>query len=393
MSQQDSTAERFPLITPRQLGKPVPPVEFLIEGLWPVGSFGPWGGPKKSLKTYCASIAAVAVAAGVPAFGQWRVPDSRPVIYYGGEGGQAMHARRLQRIARDVYGIDLGDVPLYLVTDVGPFDSKEFRQALSDHCDKADPGLVILDSLYNYHPAGIEVGNLYDRGRVLSDLSHPLTEADVALWVVDHFNKNGAGLDLDRLAQAGMAQWADSWVLLDHRTQANVSEGRFGLRAEVGSRQWGGMSWDVDLDIGPFDLDSGTHSSPIKVSVDRAGSGGRTAVHGRAMSRDDVMAAIARAVSDRPGRTKSAYVSDVMAEHRVGKERVLDAWRAMVENQLLYGTRTKVDESGRPVTREVWDVGSGRVRKRRASRFGPDDFEPSSPARPVKSSSKNRSAT
>src|SRR5665647_3418711 len=243
-------APRFPLISPAELAQPVEPVEFLIDGLWPAGSFGPWGGPKKSLKTHCASLAAVAVAGGVPALGRWPVRRARPVIYYGGEGGRDLHARRFQRIATEVYGLDLGDLPLYLVTGVGPFDTKEFRHELAEHCEAVEPGLVVLDSLYNYHPAGIEVGNLYDRGRVLSDLSHPLAEAGVALWVLDHFNKNGAGLDLDRLAQAGMAAWADSWVLLDHRSTPDVAEGRFALRAEVGSRQWGGAGWDIDLDIG-----------------------------------------------------------------------------------------------------------------------------------------------
>ena len=370
-SAKPDRAPRFPLISPAELAQPVEPVEFLIDGLWPAGSFGPWGGPKKSLKTHCASLAAIAVAAGVPAMGHWPVRHARPVIYYGGEGGRDLHARRFQRIAREVYGLDLEDLPLYLVTGVGPFDTKEFRQELEEHCEEIEPGLVVLDSLYNYHPAGIEVGNLYDRGRVLSDLSHPLAEAGVALWILDHFNKNGAGLDLDRLAQAGMAAWADSWVLLDHRSTPDVAEGRFALRAEVGSRQWGGAGWDIDLDIGRFDLEQGTHASPIKVSVERSGSGA-SAPSGRErlLTREDVMREIVTAVRTRPGRTKNLYISDLVAEFRTSKARVADAWEVLEEDRLLVSAKVPVDEGGRSVSRDVWEVGDGRVRRGQLGRQG-----------------------
>lgn len=356
--------ERFRLIGPAQLGQPVRPVEFLIGGLWPVGSFGPIGGPKKSLKTYCAYIASLALAAGVPAFGAWPVPRPRPVIYYGGEGGQAMHMRRLQRIAADVYGLDLRDVPFYLVTDVGPFDSKEFRESLRRNVAEVGPGLVVLDSLYNYHPAGIEVGNLYERGRVLSDLSHTLSDAseDTALWVVDHFNKNGPkGLDLDRLAQAGMAQWADSWVLLDHRTTPDVPGGQFSLRADVGSRQWGGASWTIDLNIGPYDMETHSYLSPMKVSAEPLDAQDSRAGTGRRLTRDDLQALILAAVEEQPGRTKARYVSDLTAEHNVGKPKVDDAWGALAEEAALLMERKQVTEGGRKVSRDVWSVGSRRV--------------------------------
>jgi len=388
---------RFPLIGPAELAAPVPPVEFLIEGMWPAGSFGPWGGPKKSLKTHCASLAAVAVAGGVPALGHWRVRHARPVIYFGGEGGRDLHARRFQRIASEVYGLELEDLPLYLVTGVGPFDSKEFRQELEEHCEKVDPGLVVLDSLYNYHPAGIEVGNLYDRGRVLSDLSHPLAEAGVALWVLDHFNKNGEGLDLDRLAQAGMAAWADSWLLLKHRTPPRVGEGQFALRAEVGSRQWGGTTWDIDLNIGPFDQETGAYASPIKVSVDRAGSlAAIGSPSGRTLSRDALMALVIEAVTERPRRTRNAYVSDLAAQHRVGAERVKDAWNALAEDNALVAAPGKVPEGGREVTREVWEVGTRRVRKGRATRpdGAADESSSAGPgARPASKSTSQRRPT
>ena len=265
-------SERFGLIGPAALAAPVAPMRWLITGLWPVGSYGPWGGAKKTLKTYAASIAALAVASGRPAFAnsEWSVPAPRPVLYYGGEGGQEMHRRRLQRSALDLYGIaDIATLPLYLVTDIGPFDSAEFQEALWRNVERIDTehaathpsgtGLVVLDSLYNYHPPKVEAANLYERGRLLAGRSAETAERGLALWVVDHFNKNGSGIDLDRLAQAGMSQWADSWVLIEHGEPPDVANGMFTLSTGVGSRQWGGEEWTVRIDLGPFDKDTSTY--------------------------------------------------------------------------------------------------------------------------------------
>lgn len=57
----------------------------------------------------------------------------------------------------------------------------------------------------------------------------------------------------------------------------NVAEGRFALALDIGSRQWGGSSWSLDYDLGPFDEDLGTHVGQTawdarrgKARVDRA---------------------------------------------------------------------------------------------------------------------------
>ena len=85
------------------------------------------------------------------------------------------------------------------------------------HLDELQPKLVILDPLYAYHPSDVEVQNVYARGPMLANLRELIGD-EAALIVGDHFNKTaGSRFDLDNIAQAGMAQWADSWILQKHR--------------------------------------------------------------------------------------------------------------------------------------------------------------------------------
>jgi hypothetical protein len=366
----EPNGQRFRLIGPADLAAPVVPMQWLIRGLWPLGSYGPWGGAKKTLKTYCASIAAIAVASGLSAFGnpEWTVPEARPVIYYGGEGGREMHKRRLQRIARDVYGIDdISTIPLYLVTDIGPFDKPDFWTALMRNIDEVNEahsgqqngvGLVVLDSLYNYHPANIEVTNLYERGRLLAGLSAPLVDRGIALWVVDHFNKSGSGIDLDRLAQSGMSAWADSWLLFEHGADPDVVNGTFTISTGVGSRQWGGEEWTLHVDIGPFDKESSTYFTTMKVEA----QGGITKQSSSRVDNVDVSQAILSQVEAHPDLTYNTAREAVKKVCRVGDDRLKAEWDRLEKGLRLVSHPAKVEEGTRNVTRDVWRVGDGKVK-------------------------------
>lgn len=353
-------ADRYVLITPGELSEPLPPMQWLIRGVWPLGSYGPFGGSKKTLKTYIASILALAVASGRPAFNndEWSVPEARPVIYYGGEGGRRMHQARLQRIARDVYGIDdISTLPFYLVTDIGPFDKPEFWKTLDrniaqiNSAQDRDVALVVLDSLYNYHPADIEVSNLYERGRLLGALSAPLIERGVSLWLVDHFNKTGSGIDLDRLAQSGMSAWADSWLLFEHATEPDVGSGKFAISTGLGSRQWGGEEWTLHIDIGPFDKEASGYLTAMKVEAEPG-----ITKRARGSGDVDVTAAILNHVEANPDQTFTKSREAVKEVCGVGDTRIKSEWEALAEAGRLISSKAPVSEGGRNVTRDVWRV-------------------------------------
>ncbi|OCH79838.1 hypothetical protein A9310_23380 [Gordonia sp. UCD-TK1] len=236
---------RFAAVPASDLAGQIPPMQWLIKGVWALNSFGPLGGEKKTLKSYNLLSMSVAVASGLPFYGEFEVASPGPVLYYAGEGGRDEHQRRLQAIAR-AYGVPLQDLPLHTVFDAGGLDEADFLGALHNHMDTIQPRLVVIDPLYAFHPTGVEAQNLYERGRMLSDFNAEVGN-ETSLVIADHFNKTGrAELDLDSIAQSGMGQWADSWMLQLHREPPDQDAGEFRLAMEFGSRRWGGRRWNVD---------------------------------------------------------------------------------------------------------------------------------------------------
>ncbi|OAN40340.1 hypothetical protein A4X20_14565 [Mycolicibacterium iranicum] len=239
---------RFRLVSARELGQPIKPMRWLVRGIWPERSAGVLGGDKKALKTWNLQAIALAVATGSALFDEYPVTTSGSVLYLCGEGGQDTFANRHQVIAAR-YGITpdaLLDIPLGAEFGVAMLTDREFTEAVKRHLDELQPKLVILDPLYAYHPSDVEVQNIYQRGPMLANL-RTLIGGEAALIVGDHFNKTAArGLDLDNIAQAGMAQWADSWILQKHRAAPDLDTGKFCLEVETGSRRGGGKHLEVD---------------------------------------------------------------------------------------------------------------------------------------------------
>jgi len=253
------------VLWPTNLAEPDPPLRPLIRGIAERGTFGPLGGKHKTLKSHTMNAFAVAVAAGVPAFGltKWAVPEALPIVILDGESGKKGIKRRLRRIAREMYGIeDIGSLPVVVLSGIAEMNAAGLRNQLGEVVSQierrfnARPGLVALDALYNFHPKDIEVGNVYARGPMLSDFQHMIQEVvgpDCVLWVVDHFRKDSRTLDLDEYQQSGMSQWADSWVNLEHQKDPDLNGNHFWLNIQVGSRSGYGGLYEIEWDLGPFD--------------------------------------------------------------------------------------------------------------------------------------------
>ena len=359
----DEQADRFTLVSAVELAQPVPPMRWLVRGVWPERSHGPLAGAKKSLKSWNALALAVAVASGLPYLGvdKFAVELPGPVLVFNGEGGQVPYQRRFQRIAK-AYGVNPADLPIWATFGVGPLDGPVFREAMKAHLDKVQPVLVILDPLYVYHPANVEAQNLYERGRMLGGLSN-LVGHETALVVVDHYRKTGGrNLDLDEIGQSGVAQWADSWILQAHREDPDLEAGRFRLSVEFGSRQWGGDRWAVDWDCGKFDYDAGTPESDITWSVEAFdGRSGRGRARARKLTDDDLRQLVFTWIANHPPTTRTQVVREVAAQFEVGDNRVAAAFKAIKDAGQIVPRKEKVPEGERKVTREVWVAASDRI--------------------------------
>jgi hypothetical protein len=308
----------------------------------------------------------IAVASGKPMLGnpEWTVKEALGVIIFAAEGGIALTQRRLQRIARDLYGIDdISDLPLVVLPEIAQF-GKDFNEYLSDGLSALGGiavGLIVVDSVYNYHPSekDVTVSNLYSRGQMFGRLSHDVYDiagAAAAMKLLDHFRKRGNdALDLDSISQSGMGEFADSWCLLNHRTDPDVDNGRFYLQAEIGSRQdWPGAGWEIDWDIGAYDMDSGTFSKRIEVKCipcRRASSGKET------VSDNEIQGAIMEYVGAHEWQKNKTNIRDALAgELGVGDHRVRPALELLAAGGRLSCEVRPVPEGDRLVKRQVWGV-------------------------------------
>lgn len=267
-----------------------------IRGMLVRPTYGMVGGEQKTLKSYVSTFIDLACATGTKLFGQFDIDNPGPVVSYIGEGGRIPFTRRLERIA-SAMGIHLPDADFHPTFDVAPVTSLIFEESLRRDLDELEPALVHIDPWYAYHGAQSEGKNLYAEGSLLSSLSQPCIDHGASLLVNHHFNQTGMSKGISRLTMAGAQEWVDSWILLAHRKEADVDNGRFYLTLSIGSRQWGGSTWELDIDVGRFDVDNAEFEGSISWDLHRASGGGNT-------SPRDAKVKILAAVMERPGELR-----------------------------------------------------------------------------------------
>lgn len=234
-------------------------LSWLVRGVLTDPTYGQIAGELKTLKSHLATILAASVASGLPYLGRFNLDSAHPVTILVGEGGRIPFVRRLTGICRTMGIDDPQDLPLRAVFEVAPIGSDRFRATIDDELNHG-ARLVLVDPFYAFHGTTVNSANLHEEGSLLTSLSNPCTEAGATLLVVNHFNQTGTGSGLKRITQAGSGEWVDSWMLTRHRQDPDVANGDFHLEIQIGSRQWGGSTWDLDIHLGRLDPDTGQHS-------------------------------------------------------------------------------------------------------------------------------------
>lgn len=229
----------------------LPPLYFLIEGVWPAGSYGVIGGSEKSFKSFFASYVALCVASGKALFGEYPIGRTGPVVIFTGETDVNFAKRRLLRLAKGM-GItaqELEKLPIRITGEQAKVGSAEFTQLLYRELSrKPAPVLVIIDPWYVYHQPGSEGQSIYVEGPMLQSVSSVVSAAGSALMIVHHFTKQASGLDLANLTQAGFREWADSWLLME--AKPNFEAGLVKVKMRSGTRQADiEHNWSVELHL------------------------------------------------------------------------------------------------------------------------------------------------
>ncbi|MGV9672314.1 AAA family ATPase [Gordonia sp. NPDC003504] len=343
---------------------PLPKRNWLVEGLWPDLSYGAMAGEKKTFKSYNALLLAVAVAAGVDYLGRFKVTRA-PVVYMAAEGGSDQFQLRFQEVCNG-YGIRSPEQRaelrghFHVTHNRAPINTIEFRENVTAKLDEHKPGLLIVDSLYNVHAEGVETSNLYQRGKMLSDLSE-LVRDKCALIIVDHFKKSTGSLDLHNISMAGVGEWVDSWVLQRHRKPFDKNNKRAALEVEFGNR-YGGREYALDITAPPHPDEAG-HVGAVTwelrdldeaEAADRADKGEDT---GARIARE-----IKAALSGFPEGAPDGLTAGEIEDHDeiTGNRQTIRAiLNSLVRLDVAQVRKTKVErlnKSGRPYSVEVYQL-------------------------------------
>ncbi|MGA2307692.1 MAG: AAA family ATPase [Acidimicrobiales bacterium] len=333
---------RFKLWTPQDLIDSNTPPVWTAKGLIIQPTYGMLAGAEKSLKSYIAQFIAVGAAAGVPILGQFQVPTPIPTLMMVGEGGRLPYTRRLERIAR-AYGVNLADLPLFSTFDVASTVSDQFRHSLVRNMKELWPGLVIIEPFYAFHGSASEGKMLHVEGEQLVWLGHTVNEYGADLIIGNHYNQTGTGSGLRRITGAGPAEWSDSWWIVEKdESRSDVSTGHFELSFDVGSRQWGGTSWDLVIDLGAFDDDTMDNEGDISWSISR--TTGTVAAR-----RNDQHSEIIRRVLAEPFKYTKSGLLDLIPGNAMNARKTL---AKAVADGLVIVTPTPGPERGRMVIRD-----------------------------------------
>jgi hypothetical protein len=327
------------------------PPSWRVEGWWAAGSYGEIAGAEKTLKSYLSLLEAISTAAGESFLGQFPVRRQGPVLIFCGEGSRDLLLRRARHLARlyDLSELEVRSLPIHVVDGIRPVLSKQFLRTLEEYLKRFEPVLVQLDPLYAYHGSEKAAGNVYEATEILTALSSRTSAAGACLQVVNHFNKASAGkLSLASITQAGHREWSDSWVLVGHREPPDLETQSFQLQLEVGSRQWGGASWDLDISLGAFDVKTFQHTGPPSFELSHHVAAARR-------SSTDSGLAIREILRDHPLELTKTDVLGMLEGKRNENSKKFDD---LAREQLIRFTpTTRVNARGHNRVVDLWEVG------------------------------------
>lgn len=245
--------------------------------------------------------------------------------------------------------VDPASIPLFPTYDVAPIGSPRFNGSVERDLEELSPTLVHIDPLYAYHPPEAKGSSLYEEGAMLTGVSSMCVDAGTSLLINTHFNRT-SNTGLRRITMAGGAEWSDSWILVTHRQDPDVDNGRFWLLLEVGSRQWGGTKWDLDLDVGKFDPDLGEFDGDITWNINPAQA------PTKAEAKDKTSATESAIVETLTDKAWDLTKTDVRAYVKGDRETFNRAWDRLEADRVIGSVQKHREEGGKLRPRDFWGV-------------------------------------
>jgi hypothetical protein len=218
------------------------------------------GGRSKTLKTSITADMVISLGTGTPFLGEFETQRQR-VLFMSSESGVSAIRETAVRIAK-AKQVQLADASILWGFSVPQLSRHDHLQALADLIAERSLDVIVVDPLYLAlltPELANAAGNLFAMGAALGPLSEIGQQTGATIVVLHHFRKSGmvdqdepAGLD--ELAQAGVAEWARQWVLLQRR-QPYQADGEHKLWMRCGGSAGHAGLYAVDVVEGIYDPD------------------------------------------------------------------------------------------------------------------------------------------
>lgn len=268
-------------ISSAELAKRDKPPAWLIKKILVKGQPAIYGGPKKALKTSTVIDAALSLGSGKPFLGKFDVPKKVQVAVLTGESGEWGVRDTAQRVAQ-AKGVLLPDCTVTWGFELPRLSFETDLLALRTALQAGQVEVVFIDPAYLCLMSGnpdLRVNNVFSVGPLLLSVSRLCQGIGATLVLVHHASKgaefnraqSGEPMELEDLSQAGFAEFARQWLLVNRRAKFEPGSGKHRLWLNVGGSTGQSGLWGVDIDEGKLGDDFGGRMWDVRVlGVDEA---------------------------------------------------------------------------------------------------------------------------
>jgi hypothetical protein len=211
------------------------------------------GGMFKTLKTSIALDLLLCIGTATDFLGQFRTVRTARAVYFLGEGRGRFAQGVCQRIAEQK-GLDLAHVEnVYLCRELPNLDNGGDLQEVKRVLQRRRAEFAFFDPLYlGLAESGERAGNVFVIGQRLAAVQQTCQAAGATAVINHHLRKGRVETDpatLSDLAQAGAAEFAGQWLLLNRtRPYDEANPGVHELRLSIGSRLTDSSLWKLHME-------------------------------------------------------------------------------------------------------------------------------------------------
>lgn len=195
-----------------------PPLQWLVEGIFPQRGLVCWYGQPACGKTFLALDVAMNIARGAPEWFGWAMTGV-PVIYVAGEGVGGLSNRLRSWVARHCNPDAEPSANIYVVAqppNLFEGDAGEF----ADSIRAVKPGLVVVDTLAR-SSAGADENSARDMGKVIQACDFLVKSLNCCVLLVHHSKKGLTGGERGSSALRGAC---DVMLEIKHHQKEGIRE-------------------------------------------------------------------------------------------------------------------------------------------------------------------------